>query len=134
MYNSMNTLSSDREYLRRALYMMLAFDCHRYCLCTFRGESAEKGDIHWAMSAKIASLIWGNSCDYVLRGCYDGVFGRSAIHRFLTPMTDNMDEVLGMPIGEYKNNEHFDSDKWGNKMFEWIWEHWDEMCKLTPDY
>lgn len=132
--NRANTLSSDREYLRRALYMMLAFNCHRYCLCTFRGESAEKADIHWEMSAKIASLIWGNCCDYVLRMPQEGVFGRCDIHEFLTPMTDNMDTELGMPIGEYKNNEYFDSTKWGNKMFEWIWNHWDEMCNLTPDY
>lgn len=131
-----NNKINDRELLRRALYLMITFDCHRYCLCTFRGESAEKGDIHWAMSAKIASLIWGRGSDsnYVMRGLYDGVFGRSAIHEYLTQMTDYMDEVLGMPIGEYKNNEYFDSKKWGDKMFNWIWEHFDEMCNLTPIY
>ena len=123
----------DRDFLRRALYMMIGWDCGRYCLCTFRGESAEKADIHWKISAIIASLIWGDNTRMVMRedGLSTRVMGRSAIHEYLTDnLTDNMDQVLGMPIGTYRNGDWFDSTLWGGRMFNWIWDHLDDMLNL----
>ena len=127
---------TDRDYLKRALSMMILWKCGRYCLCTYRCESAEKADIHWDISAIIASLIWGDKTDIVTRmNCaYDGMQGKTEIHEYLADnLTDNMDVVIGMPIGEYQNNNYFDSKKYGAKMFDWIWEHFDEMCKLEKD-
>ena len=127
-----NILDNDRDYIRRALYMMIAWDCGRYCLVTYRGESAEKGDIHWRISSRIASLIWGDKTHYVLKLDNEAVYGRCDIHKFLADgLTDRMDEVLGMPIG---GNGYFHADDWGDKMFNWIWDHWDEMKSLEPEY
>ena len=113
--------------------MMISDNCSRYCLFTFRGESANKGDEHWEISKKIASLIWGNNCRWILTG-NEHAFGECCIHDYLSSMTDSMDTVLGMPIGSFRSNDYFDSNAWGDKMFNWIWDHWDEMCKLTPKY
>lgn len=123
----------DRDFLRRALYMMIGWYCGRYCLCTFRGESAEKADIHWRISAIIASLIWGDNTRMVLKedGLSARAMGKSDIHEYLTNnLTDNMDQVLGMPVGAYRNGDWFDGALWGDKMFNWIWNHWDEILKL----
>ena len=127
---------NDRDFFRKALYMMIAWDCGRYCLCTYRGESAEKADIHWRISGIIASLIWGDlnrmalKCDWLCSYAE----GKCAIHKYLTDeLTDNMDKVLGMPLMDPNDMGFFDGNLWGDRMFDWIWNHWDEMCSLNPE-
>ena len=124
------------NYLQKALYMMIAWDCGRYCICTYRGESAEKGDIHWRISGIIASLIWGDMNSMALKCDWLTAYakGKCAIHKYLTDeLTDNMDKVLGMPIGDFHDTGYFDCSLWGERMFYWIWNHWDEMRSLNPE-
>lgn len=117
-----------------ALKMMLYWHCCRYCLCTARGESAEKADIHWTICRILAAFITCTGGEYLMRGCDDTVRGMSEIHSYLTRgITDSMDEVIGLPILEYRSPEYVDAKLYGMRFFEWICEHFEEMCKLLEN-
>lgn len=123
---------TERE--RYALWMMINRDCCRYCLCTSRGESAEKADIHWRICRILAAFITCKGGDLLMRGVENSVFGMSEVHKYLTDeITDRMDEVIGLPILEYRSPEYVDANLYGKKFFDWICEHFDEMCELLEN-
>jgi len=123
---------TDRE--KHMLWMMLGWQCARYCLVNARNDDGcEKGDIHWYISKVIAAVINEqysfSGGQLLLRGLVDtSIYGMSEIHTYLAHnLTDCLDTVIGLPLNV---EGYFDSAEYGEKMFNWICDHFEEMIKL----
>lgn len=123
---------TDRE--RYALRMMLIQSCCRYCLVTARGENAEKGDAHWFISRILSAFIHMKGGDYLLRGIEDCPPGMVEVHDYLADgLTDRMDEVIGLPLLFITGETYVNSQKYGELMLSWIFDHFDDMCEKCRD-
>lgn len=113
-----------------ALWMMLNFHIHRYCMDIVRHENI--GQHHWIMSDILAAFITLQGGDYLMRGSSTSYYAKILVHEWLAEeLTGYLDEKIGLPLTDFdeqiQRHRYVDYDLYAERFFDYIIMNWDRL-------